>query len=66
MTDPKISTGVPAAGNGNRPPLPWETARSGGASASAASEAGVKEDAQSIHALQQVKGRVHRDRKSVV
>ena len=62
MTDPKISTGVPAAGNGNRPPLPWETARSGGASASAASptEAGVKEDAQSIHALQQVKGRVHR------
>jgi pilus assembly protein CpaF len=62
MTDPKSSTGVPSAGNSSRPPLPWEAARnsaSNGASAPV-DQAGLAEGAHNIHALQQVKGRVHR------
>src|SRR5918999_3014503 len=62
MTDPRISTGVSSAGNGNRPPLPWEAGRNSGSSGAAApaDQTGITDGAHSLHALQQVKGRVHR------
>jgi pilus assembly protein CpaF len=62
MTDPRISPGVPSGGNGGRPPLPWESTRStsGTAATAPADHIGFSEDAHNIHALQQVKGRVHR------
>src|SRR5919112_972239 len=66
MTDVKISSVPPAETNG-RTPLPWEAARtptptppgSNGAAAAAAGS-GLSEGAHGVHALQQVKGRVHR------
>jgi pilus assembly protein CpaF len=61
MADPKVFPGPPSGGNGQRPVPPWETSRGGASAASvAAGQAGVTEGAHDIHALQQVKGRVHR------
>jgi pilus assembly protein CpaF len=62
MADPKISTGVPPGTNGPRPPLPWESSRTAASSGAAAPVVpdGITEGAHDIHALQQVKGRVHR------
>jgi pilus assembly protein CpaF len=62
MTDPRISNGVSNAGNGTRSPLPWEAARTSGLNGAGApaDQTGLTEGAHSIHALQQVKGRVHR------
>ena len=62
MADAKIPTGAPTGATGQRPALPWEPARgatSNGAVAPAAG-AGITEGAHDVHALQQVKGRVHR------
>ena len=58
----KLPPVTPSATNGPKPPLPWETVtRPGMPGASAAREAPpVAEDAHRVHALQQVKGRVHR------
>ena len=62
MADAKTPTGAPTGTTGQRPALPWEPARgatSNGAVAPAAG-AGITEGAHDVHALQQVKGRVHR------
>ena len=67
MADAKISPGAPGETNG-RPVLPWETTRtatttpppaSNGAAAPSTGS-GLSEGAHGVHALQQVKGRVHR------
>jgi pilus assembly protein CpaF len=67
MTDAKVPTGVPPTPSGQKPLLPWEPSRGGnsagvtgnGAAASGAG-AGFTEGTHGVHALQQVKGRVHR------
>ena len=62
MADAKIPTGAPPGTTGQRPALPWEPARgapSNGAVAPA-SGPGLTDGAHDLHALQQVKGRVHR------
>jgi pilus assembly protein CpaF len=62
MADAKIPTGAPTGAAGQRPALPWEPARgatSNGAVAPA-SGPGMTDGAHDVHALQQVKGRVHR------
>src|SRR5829696_4234145 len=67
MPDAQIPAGAPLGSNGQRPVLPWETPRaatsapagSNGAAASV-NGPGLTEGAHGVHALQQVKGRVHR------
>ena len=61
MAEPRTSTGVPSGGS-DRPPLPWEAARNSASNGATtpADSAGLTEGAHTIHALQQVKGRVHR------
>src|SRR5215217_880639 len=67
MPDAKIPAGAPSGSNGQRPVLPWETPRpatprptgSNGAPASSPAQ-GLTDGAHGVHALQQVKGRVHR------
>src|SRR5829696_1189966 len=67
MADAKIPAGTPPAINGQRPALPWEAPRaatsapsdSNGAAAPANGSV-LTEGAHGVHALQQVKGRVHR------
>src|SRR5215210_9251142 len=59
----KLPPGTPPATNGHKAPLPWETMARPAASASGAAGQDTpqaEEDAHRIHALQQVKGRVHR------
>jgi pilus assembly protein CpaF len=67
MSEAKLPLGAPLSVNGERPALPWESPR--GASSSATSsngtaasplQAGLTEGTHGVHALQQVKGRVHR------
>jgi pilus assembly protein CpaF len=67
VTDPKIPNPTPATSNGPRPTLPWQAARpsvSNGAhsngAAPSSSDASLTESTHGVHALQQVKGRVHR------
>src|SRR5215210_7238801 len=61
MADAKIPSGTPLGGNGARPPLPWETPRSpAGNGAAPQASSGFADGASGVHALQQVKGRVHR------
>src|SRR5918995_667190 len=55
----KLPLGTPPATNGQKAPLPWELARPLTAPGNARQEIS-KEDAHRVHALQQVKGRVHR------
>src|SRR5215211_753960 len=67
MADAKIPGGMPPVSNGQRPALPWEAPRpatsapseSNGAAAPASGSV-LTEGAHGVHALQQVKGRVHR------
>jgi pilus assembly protein CpaF len=49
---------TPQSGNGAKPPLPWESARTSPNAATNGS--GFGEDNHGVHALQQVKGKVHR------
>jgi pilus assembly protein CpaF len=67
MTDAKVPSGAPPGPNGQKPILPWEPSRglasgvastNGGAGSTAGP--GLTEGSQGVHALQQVKGRVHR------
>ena len=62
MAESKRSTPPPPVGpNGQRPLMPWERARASGAAL--AMDAGVvpaTTDQASVHALQQIKGRIHR------
>src|ERR671910_885069 len=67
MTDPRVpagappGAGAPAGPNGQRPVLPWESSRGATSSGAAlGASAGLVEGAHGVHALQQVKGRVHR------
>jgi pilus assembly protein CpaF len=61
MPDAKNSTGTPPSGNGPRQAVPWEAPRSAvsNGAAAPADQPGLTE-AHNVHALQQVKGRVHR------
>ena len=62
MADAKIPTGTPLGANGARPPLPWATPRGPAQNGAPAPEAPapITEGTNGVHALQQVKGRVHR------
>src|ERR671912_156573 len=62
MAEAKIPTGASSSANGPRPVLPWEPARAPAPNGSggAADQSGLTDSAQGVHALQQVKGRVHR------
>ena len=67
MADAKVPLGTPVPVNGERPALPWESPRSANSSATtnngtaaSALQAGLTEGTHGVHALQQVKGRVHR------
>jgi pilus assembly protein CpaF len=62
MADAKIPTGTPLGTNGTRPPLPWATPRTQGHNGAAVPEAPAEapQGTNGVHALQQVKGRVHR------
>ncbi len=61
MTDIKLPLGTPAGGNGQKPPLPWESARPGAVTGEhPAAVPGLTRTPTGVHALQQVKGKVHR------
>src|SRR5918995_7408905 len=62
MAEAKFSPGVPAGTPGQRPALPWEPSRAASTNGAAAppDRPGVTEGTHGVHALQQVKGRVHR------
>src|ERR671910_1796288 len=62
MAEAKFSPGVPAGTPGQRPALPWEPSRAASTNGAAAppDRPGVTEGTHGAHALQQVKGRVHR------
>src|SRR5688572_16432886 len=57
-----LPAGTPPGTNGHKPPLPWESVARPAAGPGEAALNGVQadEDAHRVHALQQVKGRVHR------
>jgi pilus assembly protein CpaF len=59
MSEGKVPVSPPASGNGSKPPLPWERANSNLAAPSAAA-LNLTDDTHGLHALQQVKGKVHR------
>src|SRR4029078_1807744 len=53
--------GTPPGANGQKPPLPWESARTPPTAGDAVAPVpGLADDSQGVHALQQVKGKVHR------
>jgi pilus assembly protein CpaF len=61
MADAKPFIGTPPSGNGQKAPLPWEPSR--GPTSTGPSSAGnpsTADEAHGLHALLQVKGRVHR------
>jgi pilus assembly protein CpaF len=62
MADAKFPAGAPAGTNGQRPALPWEPSRgaSPNGAAAPADHPGITDGAHGVHALQHVKGRVHR------
>ncbi len=67
MADAKIPAGVPPVPNGQRPALPWEAPRTATSAPSDSNGAAapvkgsvLTDGAHGVHALQQVKGRVHR------
>jgi pilus assembly protein CpaF len=67
MTDIHVPSGTPPGANGQRPPMPWESSRptgsvhgTGNGAPGGSAETGYVEGLQGSHALQQVKGRVHR------
>ena len=59
MPEPKIPASTPAAGNGQKPPLPWEVARPPQVAIAPALPGGLTAG-DGGQALRQVKGRVHR------
>jgi pilus assembly protein CpaF len=61
MTDIKIPGSTPVGGNRQKAPLPWEPSRvSSIPGATTVPGPGLADDGQGVHALQQVKGKVHR------
>ena len=72
MTDPKIPAAPPASTNDPRPILPWQSQRGGpspngstgngsaGNGSAPLVDSTIRQDGHGVHALQQVKGRVHR------
>ena len=67
MAEAKVPLGAPLPVNGERPALPWQSPRgpsstptANNGTAASAQQAGLTEGAHGVHALQQVKGRVHR------
>jgi pilus assembly protein CpaF len=60
MADFKAPTPTPNGPNGNRGALPWEGSSGIGTQAGAPKITGSLSDASNVHALQQVKGRIHR------
>jgi pilus assembly protein CpaF len=60
MTDFKTPTPTPNGPNGQRSSLPWEGSKGVGAQSGAPKFTGSLSDASNAHALQQVKGRIHR------
>src|SRR5919202_5064401 len=60
MPDPRIPTDAPPGGNGQKPSLPWVSSKFNQSSGPAGDGLGLSDDAHGVHALQQVKGRVHR------
>jgi pilus assembly protein CpaF len=59
MSDGKLPVTPPASGNGSKPPLPWERSNPNLAATTAAA-LNLTDDTHGLHALQQVKGKVHR------
>ena len=59
MSDGKLPVTPPASGNGSKPPLPWERANPNLAVTGTAAT-NLTDDTHGLHALQQVKGKVHR------
>jgi len=63
MADPKIPLGPPPSTNGQKVPLPWEPASRGpnaGPELASLNGSDIDHTGHGVHALQQVKGRVHR------
>src|SRR5690242_15615990 len=61
MTDIKVSGNSATGSTPPRPPLPWESSRTGSNGAGLPTDQlEVSDGAHDLHALQQVKGRVHR------
>ena len=60
MAEFKIPPTSPTGGNGQKPPLPWESSRSSSIPGQTIASPGQADDTQGVHALQQVKGKVHR------
>src|SRR5215210_5496928 len=60
MTDTKVPAGTPATTNGARPTLPWTSRTPGQNGTTPEVATAVTDGANGVHALQQVKGRVHR------
>jgi pilus assembly protein CpaF len=61
MSDAKLPLSPLPGGNGSKPPLPWESARTNPNFAAPAIDGlNVADDNHGVHALQQVKGKVHR------
>jgi pilus assembly protein CpaF len=72
MTDPKMPATPPASANDPRPILPWQSQRGGpspnssmgngsaGNGSAPVVDPAIRQDTHGVHALQQVKGRVHR------
>jgi pilus assembly protein CpaF len=59
MSDGKLPVTPVTGGNGSKPPLPWERPNPN-ASANGATALNLADDTHGMHALQQVKGKVHR------
>ncbi|HJR15758.1 MAG TPA: CpaF family protein [Gemmatimonadales bacterium] len=61
MSDAKLPVTPLNGGNGAKPPLPWESARTNPNFAPiSTAEGNPADDSHGVHALQQVKGKVHR------
>ena len=60
MTDIKVPLTASTGGNGQKPTLPWESSRTSSIPGTGLAGPGQPDDTQGVHALQQVKGKVHR------
>ncbi len=61
MSDLNIPLIAPVGGNGQKPPPPWDPSRASSTpEGTTGATAGLTDDTHGIHALQQVKGKVHR------
>ena len=59
MSDGKLPVTPSTSGNGSKPPLPWERSNPN-LPATGAAALNLTDDTHGVHALQQVKGKVHR------